>query len=425
MRARHTIFVGLVITLVVAMVAGACSTSSKPTARSAATASTTKPAPAITTEAQLKTAIQHQGLTPERAEQYFALEIGPLPGVSVKGIKADPSDFDGTPAVLDLQAEWSHLSKAQQAAATKLMSSGQRASNMPSSTSTVAPGAAPTSTATTAPGAPSSTATSVPNGSSTSSSDTTATTVASRTGARPRYVLVAHAADAPPSDEILALAVQANATEAAATGQPPINSFIVDEEPVIAAAWAQTTMYYFSYVHLAFVPYDGDACHIEVFTPQWAGSDPESQAAVISHEVFHCFQQRLEGSNRAAASVHDWVQEGGATWVMAQLHPTASVVGPKWDKYIDNPTTAYYERSYDALGVFGHLGDVLGDQSGVWPRLLPAAVTDENGEDSKTFNQLISGHRDTFFETWGASYFLDSGGPDWHMGGPGPVSTAV
>src|SRR5580704_11985682 len=81
----------------------------------------------ITTEDQLVVAIQTQGLTPARAEQLFALDVGPLPGVSVGGIKS-VGGFDGTDALLDLQQEWGSLPKAVQDAAKKLTTSAHSVS---------------------------------------------------------------------------------------------------------------------------------------------------------------------------------------------------------------------------------------------------------------------------------------------------------
>ncbi|MFZ0920044.1 MAG: hypothetical protein WAN83_08210, partial [Candidatus Dormiibacterota bacterium] len=76
----------------------------------------------VATEDQLLTAIRTEGLTPTRAEELFALDVGPLPGVSVRGIKPDGA-FDGTTALLYLYGEWTHLTKAQQDAATRLVTS--------------------------------------------------------------------------------------------------------------------------------------------------------------------------------------------------------------------------------------------------------------------------------------------------------------
>src|SRR4029079_13445427 len=66
-------------------------------------------------------AIQHDGLTPERATQLFSLTVGPLPGVSTGGLAKDPNDVDGTEAVLYLLKEWAALTPEQRTAAAALI----------------------------------------------------------------------------------------------------------------------------------------------------------------------------------------------------------------------------------------------------------------------------------------------------------------
>jgi hypothetical protein len=83
----------------------------------------------MTSEDQLLTAIRTQGLSPARAEELFALDVGPLPGVSMTGV-ASNKWFDGTEGVLAVQSEWASLTKAIQNAALKLISSSKE--NLPS-----------------------------------------------------------------------------------------------------------------------------------------------------------------------------------------------------------------------------------------------------------------------------------------------------
>jgi hypothetical protein len=224
----------------------------------------------ITTEDQLVAAIQTRGLTPKRAEQLFVLDIGSLPGVSVNGIKAD-GWFDGTDVLLDLQQVWGSLPKAVHVAATRLTTSAN----------TVRGPALPPATASA------------------------------------RYVLTAYT-DA----EYLSLAQTANAEESARLGVPPISGFVIDVSTAITADYAVTTSYDLQYVpEVKWIPWP-DGCHITVSELKMQGLADEDVAAIISHEVLHCFQQRTAGSNQAAGSVHAWVSEGEATWVMEQLHPT-------------------------------------------------------------------------------------------------------
>ena len=116
--------------------------------------------------------------------------------------------------------------------------------------------------------------------------------------------------------------------------------------------------------------------------------------------------------------MHDWVGEGEPTWVMAKLHPTATVYTKHWETYANSPQTVYLDRAYDGVGLFGHLGDVLGKQDAVWPLLVPIDVAGINGNDDAAWATLVNGHSERYYSTWGASYYQDSGHADWHMGGP-------
>jgi hypothetical protein len=109
--------------------------------------------------------------------------------------------------------------------------------------------------------------------------------------------------------------------------------------------------------------------------------------------------------------------------VMEQLHPQAAVVTDIWSKYAFTPLTKYVDRSYDAVGVFGHEGDVAGGQSDVWPLLLAVSNAAIGGEDSAAFTTLLSSTTERFYSSWGPSYFEDQGHVDWHMAGPGTPPT--
>ncbi len=377
----------LVAVVAVAVVAAACSSPSKPTAQAPTTTAARAQAPAITRETQIESAVQQHRLTPQLAEMQFALDVGPLPGVSVKGITTDSANFDATPAVMDLDAEWSHLSTAQQHAAD---------ADLTSTTELKSTGA------------------------------TTTTTASARTGPAPGYVLTA-LTDVP-SVDYLSLAEQANVEEATALGVAGIPGLVIDDKPGLltphSEPYASTSYYEWSYLHDRWQPF-ADGCHITIFEAEWAGLDATDAAAIMAHEVFHCFQQRAAGTNQNAVSVSAWVSEGEATWVMAQLYPTATVVGPKWTTYTNTPLTTFSDRSYDGIGIFGHEGDVAGGQASVWPQLLPTVTADIKHNDSSALATLVSGGSNRFYSAWGPSYFLDPAGPDWHMGGPGPVSSSA
>ncbi len=171
-----------------------------------------------------------------------------------------------------------------------------------------------------------------------------------------------------------------------------------------------------------------DGCHITVWEKKWAGIDAESAAAILAHEVFHCYQQRSAGMGKDDVpnylGIHDWIGEGEATWVMEQLHPGAAVVDDIWSKYAFTPTTKYVDRSYDGIGLYGHYGDVAGSQDTLWPLLLAVSNAGIGGEDSAAWTKLLNSTTERYYSSWGASYYEDQGHIDWHMAGPGTPPTA-
>ena len=117
--------------------------------------------------------------------------------------------------------------------------------------------------------------------------------------------------------------------------------------------------------------------------------------------------------------MHNWVTEGTADWVMADIDPKGeAALAGYWDQYAKYPSTAYTDRSYDAIGVFGHLSDLLGDQA-VIPRLLPVVTRAVGGDDDDAFGYLIQGNETEYLNSWGSSYELTGGRKLWSMTGPG------
>ena len=148
--------------------------------------------------------------------------------------------------------------------------------------------------------------------------------------------------------------------------------------------------------------------------------------------MFHCYQDRVAGSNANAVRVPDWIGEGEATWVMAVVVPTADqlVIEDKWSLYASTPGTVYSQRSYDALGVFGHFSDLAGT-SAVWPRLLPLIKAYLDQGSNAALTTLIQGNQLQYYSSWGSSYFEVAGNQPWTMLGPwtppstGPSPTVI
>jgi len=330
-----------------------------------------KPIPA---QRQLARDILEQGLTPDRAKQYFSMAIGPLPGVNVPPGGRDRSDFDGTWAVSNIYQVWDSLTPEQQEAVNRLIGITKKTGASRSSLGpTTKPVLLPVS-----------------------------------------FVDFGNQ----PAFDYQALADDANKKLAPLLKRPPIAPFDigVDYDPTGGSVFAETVTWYKMPLTGNFLSRNG--CHVEVYNQQFLGLDNANAEAVVAHEMVHCYQQR-EANGAVALTVNTWLGEGEATWAMEALIPSAyAVVEGHWNTYIYSPQAEFRTRSYDGIGIFGHLSDLIGEDK-VWPQLIPVYMTGLNHQDIPAFNMLIQGTKDDYFTSWGASYFRDRGHTPWTMTGPG------
>jgi hypothetical protein len=328
----------------------------------------------ITSEGQLLNVIRTQGWTPLRAEQLFALDVGPLPGVSVQGITST-GGFDASTAVTGLYGQWNHLTKAQQNAATRYLT--------PSKTQ---------AQSSTAP---------APRGAQALLLGSTNT----------------------PAFNYQALADDANHDEAQKTGTALVEIHVTPDyaPPPNPNTYAATWLFVRNGTGPWFPSADG--CHTLVYNQKFVGLDALSAAAVIAHEVFHCFEYREEGSGANWETVAPWIHEGEADWVMDMLDPGATVEAPAWATYTNTPGTPYLQREYDGVGIFGHEGDLAGDQTPIWSQLLPMVTADIGHHDQAALTMLMSSGSNHYYSSWASSYYEDQAHTDWHMAGPSTPPT--
>jgi len=346
-------------------------------------------------EHELVTQILEQGLTPERAKLLFSMVVGDLPGVSVPAGSRNSADFDGTLAVGYIIQEWDSLTPAQRSAAAHLIH--------PSDTS---------------------------SGGKQSSS----------AGSHPMVLPVAYvrATDAPAFD-YEAMGNVANNTLSAFLKQPPVVFTVPpDFGPASGTEYAHTWSFYKTPEH----PTEGPdlpyvtGCEIVVRDQLFRALSQTDAQAIVTHEMFHCYQQRVTGSAVAWWQTHPWILEGEATWAMQVVVPGASdmIMGPKWAPYLADPKMHFVTRSYDAVGVYAHMADLAGDAA-VWPKLLPMVKTAIGGgqNDIDAFNLLTQGTQITYFTDWGSSYFEVDQRTPWEilnryppkLGGLPPQSVTV
>ncbi|MGP8097585.1 MAG: VWD domain-containing protein [Steroidobacteraceae bacterium] len=326
---------------------------------------------------QLQADILQQGITFERAKLLFSIMLGPLPEVEVPPGDRDLSDFDGTLAVAYIAKYWDSLTPEQRAAAARLIHIGPP------------PNEPRVARASLLPELPS-----------------------------PRFLKAANQ----PAFDYDSLAEDASVTLAAFLQVPPMRYTVTpDYGPPPGTEYAHTWSWFYSYTYpnKPKIMYP-DGCEITIHNRRFESLPDYDAKAIVTHEMFHCFQQRTSGSPDAQYSLPAWIVEGEPTWAMAVVVPQVdnTIMGDKWPDYLNKPTQGYQTRSYDAVGLFGHLSDVAGDAV-VWPRLLPLVTLGKNGNDTAAFNALLQAQAVPYFTSWGSSYFRVSDKTPWNILGPG------
>ena len=141
-------------------------------------------------------------------------------------------------------------------------------------------------------------------------------------------------------------------------------------------------------------------------------------AAMIAHEVWHCFQGAKAGLARYwSASMPSWVREGEAEWVGATLYPNAPINSMFWPNYLNSPQVGLFARSYTAIGFYAQLAS-----SGVntWTKLLPILLANDN---SAAF-VAAGADQDSFLDIWSSGYAREATrGTPWDITGPGVTGT--
>ncbi len=112
--------------------------------------------------------------------------------------------------------------------------------------------------------------------------------------------------------------------------------------------------------------------------------------------MFHCYQQRALATSAAWLSVKPWILEGEPTWAMVAAVPTVTglFIENKWSLHINGPKTEYYKRLHDAVGVFAHQSDLVGDNDDV-EQAAARRARRTAGCERERLGAVDSGERDT------------------------------
>jgi hypothetical protein len=167
-------------------------------------------------------------------------------------------------------------------------------------------------------------------------------------------------------------------------------------------------------------------CQIAVNEPLFdAYTGAGWQEAIITHELFHCYQiQLLPDAFGTAASTEKWMIEGLARWVDLTLFASNPVPAALNDleSYFKNSTVPLFGRGYDAVGFWGHLDDVSGGD--LWSR-IPAIIRAGANGSQATVDVALGSDKEKFLDSWGTSAVNRSeGGASWTATSPGGLASS-
>ncbi|HXY92611.1 MAG TPA: hypothetical protein VEP49_09060 [Acidimicrobiia bacterium] len=137
--------------------------------------------------------------------------------------------------------------------------------------------------------------------------------------------------------------------------------------------------------------------------------------AALTHEVAHCFQFVFAGTLGHASTFPAWYTEGSANWAARSLRGGYE---KGWVTYLHVPQTALYQRSYDAIGFYGHLAYTGVD---VWKTIPAMALANSSAE---MYGIAVKSALPSSVDDWGPGQFRSPEHPHWDTSGPSIPSTS-
>ena len=158
-------------------------------------------------------------------------------------------------------------------------------------------------------------------------------------------------------------------------------------------------------------------CYITIYDEATAQSGLQL-TALMTHEVFHCFQQAIERTRAKYDTIPNWISEGQATWVGMELGGPSPNYSRFWDKYLVEPQTSLITRSYDAVGFYAHL-----QESGIDPWTVFRPMIEADTDLARYL--AAKADAESFVDSWASSVLRDEPlGSPWNTTGPGITDTA-
>jgi hypothetical protein len=158
-------------------------------------------------------------------------------------------------------------------------------------------------------------------------------------------------------------------------------------------------------------------CHVTVWKNGWENENVTSSGGVsptlhvlLTHEVVHCYQDVVWGSNLVKNNIPAWIKEGTAMWLAADDTGIAEpFMTGMWNDYFFSQVSLT-KRTYDAYGYFALLAHNGRD---LWSLMLPAwqaAAAAASSYPSTAFIAVLQGDAADIRNSWAESYLRQT---DW------------
>ncbi len=133
----------------------------------------------------------------------------------------------------------------------------------------------------------------------------------------------------------------------------------------------------------------------------------------VAHEVFHCFEAAKAKTVAVWNATGDWLIEGAAEWVGADITKPDGTEMSWWRDYLTKAATPLFAWTYQAIGFFSHL-----NETGTSPWSVFAAMFAAGGNAAAFAASGAAG--DPFMTSWGSGFSRDPArGAAWDTTGPG------
>ena len=177
-----------------------------------------------------------------------------------------------------------------------------------------------------------------------------------------------------------------------------------------------------------------EPCFITAYKEAWGNESVTASGGVsdrlhvlITHEVVHCYQNTIWGSQAVGDQIPSWIKEGTAMYLAADDTGIAEpILGAVWTKgYFGRDETDLTDRTYDSFGYYALLAH---EGKNLWSTMAPAWQAAAKGpERSAAFIAALGGEDPVIVNNWAESYLRrNDWGDPWIAYGFGlPDSTQV